>query len=86
MPRLVPMPCVVVVVVKFQVSRIYNRVGFHTGPNPVYILLGLTPTDEGDKDQVFGGNFCKYDDQLLEHEEGLCPHPHDCDEGEVVDQ
>lgn len=65
-----------------------KRSGYaQTGSNaPVYILLGLTPTDEGDKDQVFGSNFCKYDDQLLEHEEGLCPHPHHCDEGEVVDQ
>ena len=46
----------------------------------------LTPTDEGDNDNVFGGDFAKDNDQLLEHEDSLCSHPHDRGQGKVVDE
>ena len=31
-------------------------------------------------------DFTKDDDQFLEHEDGLSPHPHDCGQSEVVDE
>ena len=46
----------------------------------------LTPTDKRDNDDVASGDVDKDNDQLLEHEQSLCPHPHDSHQSEVVDE
>ena len=46
----------------------------------------LTPTDERDDDNVCFSDSDKHNDQLLEHEQSLCSHPHDSHQSEVVNE
>ncbi len=46
----------------------------------------LTPADQRKDDDVSGGDLDKDDDQFLEHEHSLCPHPHHRHQCEVLDQ
>ena len=50
-----------------------------------YAML-LTPSDDGNDCYMLGVYMSKYNDELLEHEYGLCPHPGHRRHGEVVDQ
>ena len=50
------------------------------------MFAALTPADEGYDDNVSGGDSTKDNDQFLEHEDSLCPHPHDGGQSEVVDE
>ena len=49
------------------------------------VEISLTPTDKRYSNNELGGNTNKHDDQFLEHEQSLCPHPHHCHQCEVVD-
>ena len=57
-----------------------------TGSNLLYIYISLTPADKWHSNNESGSDMTKYDDQLLEHEHRLCPHPHHSHQCEVVDQ
>ena len=46
----------------------------------------LTPTDKGDCNNITGSDADKHNDQLLEHEQGLCSHPHHSHQCEVMYQ
>ena len=50
----------------------------------LYILL--TPADKRDSNNKSGGDTSEHDDQFLEHEHSLCPHPHHSHQCQVVDQ
>ena len=50
------------------------------------MYISLTPADKWDNNNVSGGDLTEYNDQLLEHEYSLSPHPHHRHQCEVVDQ
>ena len=50
-----------------------------------YAML-LTPSDDGNDCYMLGVYMSKHNDEFLEHEYGLCPHPGHRRHGEVVDQ
>lgn len=46
----------------------------------------LTPADKGHDDNVSRSDLDKDNGQFLEHEHGLCSHPHHGNQSEVVDE
>ncbi len=50
------------------------------------VFKQLTPANKRDDDDVSGGDLNKDDDQFLEHEHSLCPHPDHRHQCEVLDQ
>ena len=46
----------------------------------------LTPSNNRDDDDVFGGDMSEHNDQFLEHEQCLCSHPGHRGHAEVLDE
>ena len=52
----------------------------------VLMRTRLTPADNRYSKYILGGDADKNNDQLLEHENSLCSHPHECSQSEVMDE
>ena len=50
------------------------------------LLMLLTPTEEGDCDDIASGGMRKNNHQFLEGKEGLCSHPHHGHKSEVMEE